>query len=230
MAGRARAAVVLERRRLRTRLAVAPPESCDDAMVRDGIRRAPPTGTGPQAWWLRQLVGSTPLAAWADLGSPAELLGWAGGEWRDVLVGGWRDAALRQRDAGWAAALLDHKPAEQDLAGFVRVLPPDRRAAPVTRLLRGDRTYWLLPPLLDACPGPWPDDLTAAALDTVVRKDTGPREARDLLVLFGSRLPPGRDGAVRDRAARLRDTDWGPALDAVADTLAFRHTMLEELR
>lgn len=233
MAARARAAVSVERRLMRTRLAVVPPAECTAAMVRDGIRATPPTGTGAQAWWLRQVVAAAPLRVWADLGTPAELLGWTG-DWTDVLTGGWQDAALRQRDAGWAAALLDRDPADRDLAGLVGVLPADRRPAAVVRLLRGSGgpRPWLVPTLLETCPAPWPDGLAEAALARIVRPDAGPRDAgaRDVLALLAARLPPERAPAVRDRAARLQGHDWAPALAAVADLLDFRHTMLEELR
>jgi hypothetical protein len=231
MAARARAAVTVERRLLRTRLAVTPPAELDAGMTRDGIRPTPPTGTGPQAWWLRQVVAATPLAAWADLGPPADLLGWPAGEWRDVLLAGWREAALRQRDPAWVTALLGAGAADRDLPALVGALPADRRAAAAVGVLRRSPppNAWLLATVLDACPGPWPDELAGAVLARLV-PGTRPRDARDVLTLLGHRLPPDRAAAVRDRAAAARGTDWGPALDAVADTLAFRHALLEELR
>ncbi|HEV7654683.1 MAG TPA: DUF5691 domain-containing protein [Mycobacteriales bacterium] len=233
MSERARAAVSVERRRLRTRLVVAPPETCDDAMAGDAISRTPPAGIGAQGWWLREIVSATPLPVWSALGPPAQLLGWAGDtDWRDVLVGGWQDAAIRQQDAGWAAALLDRRPPQRDWPALVGALPPDRRGLAVARLLAGkDTTPWLLSAVLTVCPPPWPDELGRAVLARLVRTDVGPRDTgiRDALTLLAHRLPPHRAAAVRDRAGKA-GSDWGPALTRVAETLEFRYAMLEELR
>ena len=111
MASRARTCVTLGPARERVaRIAVEAPHECDAAMQRDGVVTKPPTGRGERAWWLTQLVEATPLAAWHDQfgGRSAEeiaALPVADG-WEQDLHTAWCRAAVRQRDAEWARALI----------------------------------------------------------------------------------------------------------------------------
>lgn len=236
MADRARAAVRPERRRLRTVLAVTPPEECDPAMVRDGISPKPPNGTGRQAYWLRRILGATPLEVWAAIAPPAALLELrVEGDWRDTLLAGWRDAALRRRDPVWAAALAGHGLPPDLLIPLIRALdPPDRaRTLQVALGRREPLPASTLTALLATCPAPWPAELAAAALARLPRPDTGPPDwsVRQLLTLLSVRFDPDRAPAVAAMADRLHpDSPWRPPLREVLDTLTFRHRMLEELR
>ena len=136
MAERARAAIRLERRMLRSALQVTPPEDCDPAMVRDGISPKPPNGTGRQAYWLRRVIGATPLGVWTAIAPPAQLLELrVEGDWRETLLAGWRDAALRRRDPDWALALAGSGLAPDLLIPLIRALaPPDRARTLVVAL------------------------------------------------------------------------------------------------
>jgi hypothetical protein len=126
-AGRALAAVRVERGPLRRRLAVTLPAGHDAGMARDQVP-APPARTGAPgardgpggpaggsgAWLVLHLVAAAPLTCWRPGlgGPPGELaaLDVADG-WRPVVWSGWARAAIRERDEEWAAALLDHPPA-----------------------------------------------------------------------------------------------------------------------
>ena len=54
-------------------LRVTLPDELGESAARDGIIRRPPRGTGERAWWLLQLVASTPLSAWDAVGLSPEL-------------------------------------------------------------------------------------------------------------------------------------------------------------
>jgi hypothetical protein len=100
MADRARALV-----RIGRRIDAGLPEELDDAAARDIVLTKPPKGTGERAWWLQQILGATPLEVWD--GEPAKLLRLTVPDNLAVAVhAGWAEAAARQRNAQWAAALL----------------------------------------------------------------------------------------------------------------------------
>lgn len=85
------------------------PEACDRARQRDGVEPKPPAGVGEKAWWLIQMIEATPLGTWNDAWAftPAEVLAAATtSEWAKELLEGWVRAAVRQRDAAWAAELF----------------------------------------------------------------------------------------------------------------------------
>jgi hypothetical protein len=89
-------------------LDVVLPETCDEAMQRDGIDSKPRAGTGEKTWWLIQLVAAVPLVHWQETAPPADWLDAASRtEWDALLLEGWAWAAARQQDAHWSEALLD---------------------------------------------------------------------------------------------------------------------------
>ncbi|MCZ0993793.1 DUF5691 domain-containing protein [Streptomyces noursei] len=121
--GSALAARMAERSLVCVRLARPAPGTPPPPRSSWSIRRAPATpgcsGTasppaalrkGERAWWLGQLVEATPLDRWLGrLGrrSPAELVALpVAGDWRTELHDAWCRAAVRQRHADWARALL----------------------------------------------------------------------------------------------------------------------------
>ena len=105
---------------VRGRLVADPPTACDQDMERDGVRRRAPKGTGERAWWLEQLVARAPLGTWIGwLGeTPAEIVGLTRDEWGAVVQAGWVRAAIAQRDAGWASALLERGASVELLLGL----------------------------------------------------------------------------------------------------------------
>lgn len=184
------------------RLAVAVPGGCDAAATRDGIEAAPPPGRGGhRAWLLTQFIAAVPLPEWAArLGLrpvAAARLPVADGFRVDVHAG-WRNAAITQHDAAWAAALLAVEAGggaggggaggggsgEAGAAGrgpgravagwpaaadLASVLPPDARAARAAALLAEDAVSPEGADEISACPGPWPHDLAGEMLRYLAR-------------------------------------------------------------
>lgn len=243
---RALACVHLQRHLTRRRIAVLPPADCDAAMVRDGIEERPPDdGIGPRAWWLQQVVAAAPLEAWtAAWGlAPAQVVALpVDDRWRQLLVNAWAQAAIAQ-DATpeWAAALVDVVP-RTARALLLPLLPRADREAAAARVVRTaslNRAPAGTPQVesqvteaLEACPGPWGPELTAAVLDRLAR-DADARTWADhqRVPLLALRLPPDAVTAV----ARLLDTQppglpWHLPLTRLRDVLALRHQMHEELR
>lgn len=111
MAARSTACVTLRADAGRPVLTVAPPASCDSEMERDGVIAKPPSGRGERAWWLGQLVEATPLDAWVERfggRTPAQILALpVTDDWQAELHAAWGRAAVRQRNADWARALLN---------------------------------------------------------------------------------------------------------------------------
>ena len=108
MLERARQHVRVERA-ARERLVVDPPGELDAALLRDGVAKRARAGLGERASWLAGILEATPLAGLqAHLGrAPAEALALPGAEdWHAMLLPALATAAVRQRDAGWAEALL----------------------------------------------------------------------------------------------------------------------------
>lgn len=138
MAERARVCVGPETVDGAVRVLVRAPQECDAAMQRDGISPKPPTNRGKRAWWLGQLVESAPLPLWTELfGLPPEKIVAlpVADDWRNDLHAAWSRAAVRQRDATWARALLgapfgdlasEEVPAEAPKKTRTIRRPPDR--------------------------------------------------------------------------------------------------------
>ena len=208
---------------IRKRLQVSLPESCDDAMVRDGIVRKPPSGTGERAWWLEQLVAATPLSAWEGVGlEPATAAGTKGNDsLEQPLRAGFARAALAQRDARWAAAFAELEPQ------LVELLEPEQAAGvAVAALRKGD-----VGPA-ERVPAPWPRRLSDAALDLAVKMLRDPSGTDwQRLRLLRERLDPSLAGEAARRLAGFDPSTWqGRWAEELSTTLTFRHDMHEELR
>jgi hypothetical protein len=113
MVERVRPLVEFKSKRLgKDKVEILLPEACDKATQRDGVEPKPPpyTGIGEKAWWVQQMLGTTPPQVWelAFGKTPRELVEAAGnGNWRSVLIEGWATSARRHRNAEWAEALLE---------------------------------------------------------------------------------------------------------------------------
>ncbi|NET33215.1 MAG: hypothetical protein F6K19_14545 [Cyanothece sp. SIO1E1] len=105
MAQRAQSWVQLQDQGTTLKIEVTLPENCEKDWERDGINPKPPKGEGKRAWWLWQILASTPLSVWqAEPTVIAQAM--TTHEWRDLLLRGWGLAAQRQHNAVWADALL----------------------------------------------------------------------------------------------------------------------------
>ncbi|MFA1538985.1 DUF5691 domain-containing protein [Actinomadura monticuli] len=251
MAARARGCLRPEVRTVRGRrqtwIAVEPPHAHGEDMARDGIpfhpsgSFAPRDGGGPvgtRAAWLREILARTPLSTWTDLFGlpPMEIvcLPVAESDGRDVHIG-WAKAALGQRDAAWARALLKGGVMVDEpeaLADLLSVLPGGERDAAAADLIRWVEARPDLLRVLERVPGPWTGPLASAVVATLTAS-AGPSSRRDEhLVTQLCRLADQRlDPAAAARLGSLTGPD-GAAPRAVTDliaTLRFRDEMLKEL-
>ncbi|MEV0900325.1 DUF5691 domain-containing protein [Actinoplanes sp. NPDC049802] len=232
MAARAHAAVRLGDS---GRLTVDPPTELDRELRRDGVGAAPVRGVGAGAWLLEEVVAGTPLDTWTRLDPDGWLTAARGHDWAAPLLHGWAKAAVVQRDARWATALLGAD------AGLLReavrwdlhlVLPPDRLARLAAAALRAeDGTAQRL---LALHPGPWPDGLAVAVLETVeqrARTDRHTWQLGELCRAAGLAMPPEYADLAGRLAAHLDQTVDPTRVRPVAElarTLTFRLEMFQE--
>ncbi|MEU4163715.1 SWIM zinc finger family protein [Actinoplanes sp. NPDC026670] len=238
------------------RLTVEPPTELDRDLRRDGVGATPVRGVGVGAWLLEEVLAGTPLDTWTGQapgpGGPSddqpgrpglglEPAGWIaaarGHDWANPLLHGWAKAAVVQRDARWASALLaaDNGTLREAVRWDLHlVLPPDVLARLATTALRSEDGS--AQRLLGLHPGPWSDGLSVAVLETVeqrARTDRHTWQLGELCRAAGLAMPPGYADLAGRLAARL-DQIVDPArvrpVAELARTLTFRHEMLQELQ
>ena len=228
MAARARPLVRIEGR-LRRRLAVDLPDEPDAAARRDGVGDRAEPGYGRRAWWLVQVVAGTPLPAWEEhLGmEPPEIVRLAAGE--KELLDGLARAVVAQGDRRWALALASRWP----LPAVLAVLDaPDAMAVVGRALGNGAVVDAALADLLEACPGPWPDEFSSQVVRHC-RTTAGrvPALVRPALPALARRLSPAVLPAVEQWIADDEDESaFRRDLRGVAHALGIRRTIDEELR
>jgi hypothetical protein len=247
---RGTAALRVERQALRRRLAVTLPESGDDAATRDGISAVSPSPViGARAWLLTQVIAAVPLPEWTTrLGLRPDALAALpvhGGFYLD-LHAGWRIAAVAQRDASWAAALLatgdqddpgrppSAWPTQDELAA---VLPAAARMARAQAMLTRHGPSREAAAAVSDCPGPWTEDLSGAVLRqfAIAVRAGKPLRWTDLLLAAAARKLPAE--GRRDYAADLRalaetgtaDGSLDTGLRRAADVVDRRRYFLQEL-
>jgi Family of unknown function (DUF5691) len=234
MAGRAQQSLALQRIRLRQKIAVTPPSARDQAMIRDGVQESRPTKQGGvHAFWLEQILASTPLATWisyfgidaaAIVGLPVD------DNWGDLVREGFVQAARRQRDVDWARALLSGSPSASDLGRLLDVLPVDERDDVLaTRLAGPDNEFGpALVALLAVCATPWSPRLSERVID---RLTTGvsPGSRGEIVRLAALAMPTSAASAVRDAATRAVEPSAADALAALEQLLTTRNQITEEL-
>ncbi|TDC79539.1 DUF5691 domain-containing protein [Actinomadura sp. 7K507] len=266
MAARARGCLVPETRTVRGRrqtwIRVDPPRDHDEEMARDGVPFHPsgsfaPRGGGPvgtRAAWLREILARTPLSTWTELFQlpPMEIVclpitafaGDSGGpspqneseaDGRDVHIG-WARAALGQRDAGWARALLKGGVMVDEpeaLADLLSVLPEGERDPAAADLIRWVEGRPDLLRVLERVPGPWTGALASAVVATLGASAERPTRRDEHLIVQLCRLADQRlDPAVTSRLDVIVAEQGAAAPRAVTDlitTLRFRDEMLKEL-
>lgn len=241
MTERTRAAVRLERRTFgRARLIVEPPDDLDPAMRRDGVTATPARGIGFGAWLLEEIIAGTPLDVWTPAfgRDPRAVIDLARGhDWESPLLHGWAKAAIAQRHAGWAGALIssDSGNPAAGLREAVRwelhlILPPAELARIAADFLR--REDHLANRLLAVHQGDWPDDLAVAVIETIARRARTDRHGWQLSELCRSAsmsMPPRYAPHIAHLAAQLDQAPADPSrvrpVAELARTLTFRHEM-----
>ncbi|ADG74176.1 conserved hypothetical protein [Cellulomonas flavigena DSM 20109] len=232
-ARRALECVAIERRMLRHVLVVRLPQD-DPTAPFERVRSV--TG-GRRGHLLRALVAATPPDVWvAHLGKDAGTLVRLDvtDDLGPLLHDAWQEAALRTRDAAWAAALLGEHP---EWTHLLAVLPGPERAAAAGAIAARSTTSDLTNArraiqagrALDA---PWPDAFTDDVLRHVVAPPVMPEwELRHELptLAAGAATDPGTEQRVRAAADRCTDDGTARVLRTLADTLRTRREILEEL-
>ncbi|MFK4144293.1 DUF5691 domain-containing protein [Streptomyces sp. NPDC004065] len=254
MAARAGACVALDRTHGTPVIAVEAPHECDASMERDGIVAKAPAGRGERSWWLGQLLEAAPLTTWADrLGgrTPEEIVALpVADDWQGELHAAWCRAAVRQRDARWARALLGTPSAPG--AGGPGAVSLAERARLLGTLDAAERAGWVAGfiaahglseafQLLGVCAVPWSAPLGRAVVDALnIARDAGsyPWSFSGVMGLAERCLDPSE--AVRlDALLAVPDEPenaspgaggyWAEAFQRLVTTLRLRATMMREL-
>ncbi|WNI17356.1 DUF5691 domain-containing protein [Actinacidiphila sp. ITFR-21] len=233
-------------------IVVEAPYACDAAMERDGVAPKPPSGRGERAWWLGQLVDATPLSVWSERfggRTPEQIVALpVPDDWQSDLHAAWCRAALRQRDAGWARALLGPPPAAAapltavgDPAKLLSVLPPAERAAWVADFV-GAHGLSEAFQMLGVCAVPWAPALGRAVVDALdIARDAGsyPWSFSGVMGLAERCLDPAAVAQVAVLSAAAEEPPdgapgatvyWSEAFQRLTGTLRLRAVMLAELR
>ncbi|MFF1320597.1 DUF5691 domain-containing protein [Streptomyces chartreusis] len=254
MAVRAGACVALDHTGDAPTITVEAPHECDAGMERDGVVAKAPAGRGERSWWFGQLVEATPLGTWAGrLGgrTPEEIVALPVTDgWQAELHAAWCRAAVRQRDAGWARALLGSPSAPE--AGGPGAVSLAERAKLLGTLSSDERAEWVAGfiathglseafQLLGVCTVPWAAPLGRAVVDALnIARDAGsyPWSFSGVMGLAERCLDPAEasrlDGllAVPDEpedASPGAGGYWAEAFQRLVTTLRLRAAMIEEL-
>ncbi|ARF59684.1 hypothetical protein B1H19_25105 [Streptomyces gilvosporeus] len=237
-------------------ITVEPPRVCDAEMERDGVAPKPPSGRGRGAWWLGQLLEAAPLDGWREVfggRGPAEVLALpVADDWRTELHDAWCRAAVRQRDATWARALLgtpaapaqatEAAPAgsSRDVAKLLTVLPEDERAAWVAQFIAAHGLSDAFR-MLGVCGVPWAEPLGRSVVDALdIARDAGsyPWSFSGVMGLAERCLDPAAADRLDMLTAVTEEPEgaspgsggyWSEAFLRLVGTLRLRATMHAEL-
>lgn len=216
------------------KLQVTPPERCGPELVADGVEPKPPRGMGEKAWWLSQMLGLVPPAAW-----PAEAVDAAGGsDWTAALLRGWAAAAGRFQDTRWADALVQlwtRTPEERrselpfSPEPLLNDLEPADRDAILVRVI--GRSSLDGARLAVRCDHQWGEELTRALLGQIPGlARSSSHIAAQVAVQAGFLGAVAAQAEAERLAAKTTDVPWvDRALADLADTLNWRALMAKEL-
>ncbi|MFJ8540867.1 DUF5691 domain-containing protein [Streptomyces sp. NPDC093586] len=254
MAARALTCVSLDRAQDPPVITVEAPHECDAGMERDGIVPKPPAGRGERSWWFGQLVETAPLGTWpARLGgrTPEEIVALpVTDDWQGELHAAWCRAAVRQRNAAWARALLGAPTAPE--AGGPGAVSLAERAKLLGTLDGGERAEWVAGfiathglseafQLLGMCGVPWAPPLGRAVVDALnIARDAGsyPWSFSGVMGLAERCLDPCEAGRLDGLLAVPDEPEdaspgaggyWAEAFQRLVTTLRLRAVMAEEL-
>ncbi|WP_329118403.1 DUF5691 domain-containing protein [Streptomyces sp. NBC_01465] len=227
-------------------IVVEAPHECDAAMQRDGVVPTPPAGRGERSWWLGQLVEAAPLSVWPGRfggRTPQQITDLAvSDDWGEELHAAWCRAAVRQRDAEWARALLGG-PGTASLAERAKLLatlPEDERADWVAEFIAAHGLSEAFQ-LLGVCAVPWAGPLGRAVVDSLeIARDAGsyPWSFSGVMGLAERCMDPTEASRFEALAAMPDEAEgaapgaggyWSEAFQRLVSTLRLRAAMLQEL-
>ncbi|MGC9536901.1 DUF5691 domain-containing protein [Streptomyces sp. UG1] len=254
MAVRAGACVALDHTGDGPAIGVEAPHECDPSMERDGVVAKAPVGRGERSWWFGQLVEAAPLSAWPGrLGgrTPREIVALpVTDDWQAELHAAWCRAAVRQRDAEWARALLGAPSAPE--AGGPGAVSLAERAKLLGTLGSAERAEWVAGfiathglseafQLLGVCAVPWAAPLGRAVVDALnIARDAGsyPWSFSGVMGLAERCLDPAEASRLDGLLAVPDETEdaspgaggyWAEAFQRLVTTLRLRAAMIKEL-
>ncbi|MGV3531246.1 MAG: DUF5691 domain-containing protein [Chthoniobacteraceae bacterium] len=225
----------------RASLEVALPDAPDEAALRDGINPkefGKQKEFGEKAAALVIILGAVPLSHWTrtfEQTPEALLKAVEKSEFAIAVATGWALAAMRQREAEWAAALLDGEtelnPTFANAQALFAVLPNASRVERIRTALRtnamqnGDVEAWQsLTAYLGTLTGEWPAPLAREIVATL-RKiyDSGkvPWQVHGVLQLLPRSLPPS---LLAEAATGWPDDQYGTS--ALVESITFRQAAL----
>ncbi|SEG62632.1 hypothetical protein SAMN05216223_10796 [Actinacidiphila yanglinensis] len=232
-------------------ITVEAPYECDAAMERDGVAPQPPSGRGERSWWMGQLVDAAPLSVWPGRfrgRTPEQIIALPVlDEWQPDLHAAWCRAAVRQRDRGWARALLGAPSARGgpvaaigDPAKLLAILPAGERADWVAEFVAVHGLSEAFQ-MLGVCAVPWSGPLGRAVVDALdIARDGGsyPWSFSGVMGLAERCLDPAAADQVGVLSAAAEEAPngspgasayWSEAFQRLTGTLRLRALMLTEL-
>jgi len=254
MAARAGACVAVDPMRDAPTVVVEAPHECDASMERDGVVAKAPAGRGERSWWFGQLAEAAPLGTWpARLGgrTPQELVALpVADDWQSDLHAAWCRAAVRQRNAEWARALLGTPSAPE--AGGPGAVSLAERAKLLGTLSAAERSGWVAGfiathglseafQLLGVCAVPWSGPLGRAVVDALdIARDAGsyPWSFSGVMGLAERCLDPEQANRLEGLTSIPEEAEdatpgaggyWAEAFQRLVTTLRLRAKMAEEL-
>lgn len=242
MIERARRALVCKPGLLRASLEIFLPETCDEAMLRDGIEARPPANLklGERAWWLAQILAAIPPRTWSAAWNkrPGQILDMLRkSEWEDALLWGLTEAALRWEDIAWLEVIILHELKRekiQRIYEFFPRLPAQFKEKLMINLLRENPSLSYEQPAsvyLSGCRHPWSPEMTQAVtncLCAVLQKgEMQPWRWEKLLRDIGPYFHPAQLEAAIDRIsiALKKRSNGDSAVANLLSLLQFRLDM-----
>lgn len=227
---------------LRATLDVSLPEAYDDTLQRAGIELRPPPGWkfGEKASWLAQILALTPSQSWCTAWNkrPGQILAAARRhEWEDVLVAGWKNAAIHCQDQEWLKALVYYELQRSEgtrLLELFHQLPGEIKEMLVVSMLADHPALsyeGAISVLLSACHHPWGAELTRSVTTAIcweLQKGViKPWEWEKLLRDIAPWFQPGLLGeaATRIDAAHKRSQHSDAQVTELVAVLRFRQEM-----
>lgn len=215
---------------------VRAPREVDSAMRRDGIPAKPGARSSEDApqMWLRELVARSPLAVWSELTRlpPERIIELPVEPHEQAVRRGWWEAAVRQRNRAWAAALVTKwRPGGTRQPGeLLELLERDQRWSITARMLAEYPADEAAVTWIAGCPAPWDVPLGRAVLRAIgeLRKHR-PYALGGVRAVLAERLPielaHDLEAIAEQRADAMTAT-----LSKVADDMRFRYEMAQEFR
>ncbi|HEY7184859.1 MAG TPA: DUF5691 domain-containing protein [Blastocatellia bacterium] len=241
---RVRPLITFKLNRLRRKtIEIALPEACDEAMQRDGVEPKPYSrDIGEKAWLLQQMLGMIPPKLWSSESGwlISELIEAAKrGDWKNMLLDGWSQAARLCGDVEWAAALLAETYEREQDGRLFQVLPQARQEAFIIELLRKDPSLHTSNPARNyvaTCWRQWGEALSRAVIDSLLHHAETDRFKdgwmwSGFMDNIGCRIDPA---LIPEAISRLTEAtkppaERAPALERFLDFIQFRHEMLKEI-